>query len=290
MDVKTLYALLAVADHGSFNEAARALGVSLSSISVQMKALEDEVGLVLFDRSRRPPPLTDEGRDFVERARDLIRDWERLTASLKKSGEDGLLRLGAVHTVVSGLLPKALAAMRRQSPGLRVRLTTGLTHDLEAALIAGRIDVAVATEPATLPAGFSFHLFQEEPLVAIAAKSAPGEDFRSVLECNPYVRFNRQARVAGLIEACLEDAGIGIRSEMEIDTLEGVMSMVSAGLGVSIVPLGRVGSLPKNLKHFPVGDPPLTRRLGVIAPATSAKGRFVDQVLSALKKEASRRS
>ena len=72
MDVKTLYSIIAVADHGSFNAAARALGLSLSSISVQMRALEDEVGKVLFDRSRRPPPLTDEGRDFVERARDLI--------------------------------------------------------------------------------------------------------------------------------------------------------------------------------------------------------------------------
>ena len=114
MDVKTLYSIIAVADHGSFNAAARALGLSLSSISVQMRALEDEVGKVLFDRSRRPPPLTDEGREFVERARDLIADWERLSESLKRGSNGGTIRIGAHYAWdgASGPAPDIPSIMR----------------------------------------------------------------------------------------------------------------------------------------------------------------------------------
>jgi len=282
MEVKTLYTLIAVADHGSFNEAAKALGVSLSSISLQMKALEDEGGKVLFDRSKRPPPLTDKGRDFVERARALIADWERLNDSLKHSHDSGLLKIGAVHTVVSGLLPAALAHLRSRVPDLRIRLTTGLTHELEAALIGGRIDVAVATEPTSIPSGLTFTLFREEPLVVIADRAARGDDFKSLLEQNPYVRFNRQAHVAGLIDANLAAQDIRIRSEMEIDTLEGVISMVEAGLGVSIVPARTGTAFPQNLRCLAFGDPPVARRLGVLAPVKTARRRFISHLLEAM--------
>ena len=57
MDIKNLYTLIAIADRGSFAEAANALGVSLSAVSMQMRALEDSLGTMLFDRSRRPPVL-----------------------------------------------------------------------------------------------------------------------------------------------------------------------------------------------------------------------------------------
>lgn len=286
MDIKTLYTLIAVADHGSFNEAAKVLGLSLSSISLQMKGLEDEGDLVLFDRSKRPPPLTDEGREFVERARDLIADWERLSATLVRPNDRGLLKIGAVHTVVSGLLPSALAHLRKGVPDLRIRLTTGLTHELEAALIGGRIDIAVVTEPKSVPAGLEFTLFREEPLVVIANKDAKGvgrgKDFRTVLEQNPYVRFNRQAHVSGLIETDLARQGIAISSEMEIDTLEGVISMVEAGLGVSIVPARTGTAFPPDLYSIPFGDPPVTRRLGVLAPLKNARRRFFPHLLRAL--------
>lgn len=286
MDVKTLYTLIAVADHGSFNEAAKALGLSLSSISLQMKGLEDQGGLVLFDRSKRPPPLTEEGRDFVERARDLIADWEQLSASLVRPNDSGLLKIGAVHTVVSGLLPAALAHLRIQVPDLRIRLTTGLTHELEAALIGGRIDIAVATEPHTIPSGLEFTLFREEPLVVIAHKNAQGlgdcNDFKAVLTRNPFVRFNRQAHVSGLVETSLAQQGLNITSEMEIDTLEGVISLVDAGLGISIVPARTGTAFPENLRSIPFGDPPITRRLGILAPVNNVRRRFFRHLLRAL--------
>jgi DNA-binding transcriptional LysR family regulator len=282
MDVKSLYSVIAVADHGSFNAAAKALGMSLSAISVQMRALEDEMELVLFDRSRRPPPLTDEGREFVGRARELIADWERLSASLKRGPGGGLLKIGAVHTVVSGLLPAALLRLRERMPDLGIRLTTGLSHDLEAALRGGRIDVAITTEPDTLPADLEFTAFCEEPLVVIAGGAAAGESFREVLQQNAYVRFQRQARVGALIDEVLAANRIKVTSAMEVDTLEGVISLVGAGLGVSVVPARSGIAFPENIRVLPFGRPKAVRRLGVLAERRNARHHFFKPLLESL--------
>ena len=281
MDVKTLYSIIAVADHGSFNAAARALGLSLSSISVQMRALEDEVGKVLFDRSRRPPPLTDEGRDFVERARDLIADWERLSSSLKRGSSGGTIHIGAVHTSVSGLLPNALKQLRSRLPDLNVRLSTGLSHDLEAAVRGGRIDVAITSEPENVPSDLRFTTFCEEPLVVIAGAGSEGEKVRDVLQDNAYVRFNRQARVGALIDDALAANQIKVHSVMEIDTLEGVISLVAAGLGVSVVPARSGQAFPGSIRVLPFGRPAV-RRLGLLADKRNARHHFFQPLLDAL--------
>ncbi len=285
MDVKTLYSIVAVADYGSFNAAAKALGVSLSSISLQMRALEDEVGMVLFDRSRRPPPLTDKGREFVERARNLIADWERLSSSLKRDSNGGVLRIGAVHTVVSGLLPNALKHLRERLPDLGVRLTTGLSHDLEAAVLGGRIDAAITSEPENLPADLEFTAFCQEPLVVIAGQGAAGDTFRDVLQNNAYVRFNRQARVGALIDDALAANRVKVSSTMEIDTLEGVISLVGAGLGVSVVPARSGLEFPETVRVLPLGQP-AARRLGLLSARRHARHHFLSHLLDALKRVA----
>ncbi|HMB48986.1 MAG TPA: LysR family transcriptional regulator [Afifellaceae bacterium] len=283
MDVKRLYSIIAVADHGSFNAAARALGMSLSAISVQMRMLEEDMEMVLFDRSRRPPPLTEEGREFVGRARELIADWERLSASLKRSPNGGLLKIGAVHTTVSGLLPAALLQLRQAMPDLSIRLTTGLSHDLEAALRGGRIDVAVTTQPDNMPSDLEFTPFCDEPLVVIAGHAAAGKGFREVLQSNAYVRFNRQARVGALIDEALAANRIKVTSAMEVDTLEGVISLVGAGLGVSVVPARSGIAFPDTIAVLPFGRPKTVRRLGVLAQRRNARQHFFSPFLEALK-------
>lgn len=283
MDVKALYTLAAVADHGSFAEAGKALGLSVSGVSVQIRALEQDVGLVLFDRSRRPPVLTPRGREFLDRARELIARWEDLSESLKRSASRGVLRLGAVHTSVSGILPAALLALRESAPDLEVHLSTGLTHELEPAVRAGRIDAAVTSEPDALTPDLRFYGFAEERLMVIAAESAAGVTWREVLESNHYIRFARQARVAGMIEAHLLQLGIAVRSRMEIDTLDGVIELVRSGLGVSIVPERKGGRpFPKGIKALAFGDPVATRRLGLLVAEGCSRRHFVETLLREL--------
>ncbi len=283
MEIRTLYTLLAIADHGSFAAAGRALGLSISAVSLQMRGLEEETGLPLFDRSRRPPALTAEGRDLVERARAVVARWEELADSLRRPGDTGLLRIGAVHTVVASLLPDALAQLRAERPALSVHLTTALTHELETAVRHGRIDVAICTEPESVPPELAFRPVCTERLVVVAPADALGETAAELLTRNPYVRFNRQARVAALVEAALGRMGLGPGTAMEIDTLDGVLSMVARGLGVSVVPEPRGRrAWPQGLRTLPLGEPPATRALGLLANPESVRRRFVDALHAAL--------
>jgi DNA-binding transcriptional LysR family regulator len=284
MDVKTLYTFIAVVDHSSFADAAAALGVSASAISVQMRGLEADVQIDLFDRTRRPSTLTPEGYAFAERAREVIAKWEELSETLRRSSNAGVLRLGAVHTAVAGILPPALLELRHTVPELAVRLTTGLTHELEAQLRSGRIDTAVVTEPVTVPATMRFDEVCEERLVVIAHPGAEGGDHREVLARNPYVRFSRKARVAEMIEARLAEEGIAVASQMEVDTLDGVVALVTNGLGVSIVP-ERVGTaaLPETLRLHPLGEPAAVRRMGLLSLKGNARERFCRHLRDALR-------
>ena len=95
MDIRTLYTLIAIADCGSFAEAGNRIGLSLSAVSMQVRALEEELEIAIFDRSRRPPVLTDAGLALVHRARDLIAHWESMSAALKKGTGAGLLSWAA---------------------------------------------------------------------------------------------------------------------------------------------------------------------------------------------------
>ena len=285
MDVKSLYTFITVVDHGSFAQAAEALDLSASAISVQMRGLEEDVDMRLFDRSRRPPVLTQEGRDFARRAREVITIWEDLSDSLRRDSNAGKLRIGVVHTAVSTLLPGALQALRATHPTLEIRLTTGLAHDLEAALRAGMIDVALTTRAIELAPGFVFRSVAEQPLVVLAHPDAAGADFRAVLRSNPYVRFSRNARVGEMVERALAREGIAVQSVMEVDTQDGVLALVIAGLGVSVVP-DNPAFRAQGLRVMPLGDPTPIRQLGLLYDPGTPRRRFCDLLETELRRVA----
>ncbi len=277
MDVKSLYTLIAIADHGSFGDAGRAVGLSTSGVSLQVRALEDELGIMLFDRSTRPPRLTGQGHEFVQRARDVIAAWETLGECLRRDGARGVLRIGAVHTAVASMVPAALAQLQARCPDLHIHLMTALSHELEDALKRGTLDAAIVSRPDTSDPAMRYRPFVEEPLAVIAHQSLEGGSDCDLLERHPYVRFNRFARVARLVEAELARRGIAIRSSMEVDTLEGVVQLVSSVLGVSIVPVPRAGfRFPDEIRTVPFGNPPITRELGLLEPAVNARAGFCD--------------
>ncbi len=284
MDVKTLYTLIAIADRGSFAEAGNTIGLSLSAVSMQMRALEEELGITIFDRSRRPPILTDGGLALTHRARDLIAHWESMSEALKRDASGGLLKLGSVHTCVSGVLPLALKRIQQQGQGIDILLTTGLTHELEKAVHHRQLDVAIVTEPETFRSDLEFLPFAEEEFAVITHKTEKGESDQKILESTPYVRFNRLARVGYLIQEEIIRRKISVRSIMEIDNLEGVIAMVANGLGSSVVPARDVkNEFPASIRAIPFGSPPLTRTLGVLVPRDNPRSHLSRVLLEALR-------
>lgn len=264
MDLKHLKTLIAIAENGSFAAAGEAIGLTQSAISLHVKSLEDELETKLFDRTTRPPRLNTRGRNLIDRARTIVEQCEGLSDIATGEALSGSLGIGSVPTLLSGILPPALSAIRGSHPDIRIRVSSGLSADLVGRVHKGELDVAVVTEPSQLQTGLSWHMFAKEPLMVIAPEGTVGETDRELLDAGPFIRFQRYAWAGRLIDTHLKDRGIRVHTGMEIDSLEAIASMVKHGLGVSVVPDRAAADLPRGIKKVPFGDPPLCRVIGVV--------------------------
>ena len=283
MELKTLRTLVAVAQHQSFVAAGEALGLTQSAVSLHIKALEEELGLSLFDRSRRPPELNADGRALVERAREILELTDSLTESFGPQPTEGLLSLGAVPTTITGILPPTLRALQQKAPRVRIRLTSGLSHELEGRVAGGELDAALLSEPGALRPHLRWHPVSEERLVVISPQEWPGSTDEALLTGGPYLRFRRHAWASLAIDAALRARGINPRVAMEIDSLEGIAMMVSHGLGASIVPERHIAEpFPPNVKRVEFQTEHPVRRLGVIERESGPRANLVGLLVAEL--------
>ncbi|MEM9579967.1 MAG: LysR family transcriptional regulator, partial [Pseudomonadota bacterium] len=143
MTIRQLRTLVAVADTATFSAAADLVHVTHAAVSQQMQALEADLGVPLFDRSKRSPALTPLARHIVEKARGVIADYDNLVPSvLEDGGLRGVLTLGVMRTTLTGLTPQAVAALKARFPDLGLHIRPGLTMDLLSAITRGQLDAA----------------------------------------------------------------------------------------------------------------------------------------------------
>lgn len=284
MGVDYLNTLLAIVDQRSFAKAGKVVGLSRSAVSLQVRALEEEFGILLFDRNARPPKLTPEGEKFVLRARELLSSWSSLRNASRQQPPRGVLNIGAVHTIVSGVLPPALRKLRARRPDLEIKLSTGLAHELEAGVRRGAIDAAVLPQPSAVEPGLVWQPFCTEWLAVIAPSRAKGKTDRELLASAPFIRLRRVAWGLGrLIDQELSRRRIEVNATMEVDTLEGIMSLVTNGIGVSIAPKRPISRpFMQGIRSVPFGDPPLSRTISVLQKHVNPSRQFVQDLYDAL--------
>ncbi len=151
MDLRQLSTLVAIADHGSFSAAARALYTVQSNVSGHVARLERELGVILVDRQRGGS--TDEGVIVVDRARRILHELEDLAAEMASRGNEvtGDSRLGVIGTTARWLLPQLLGEVTRAHPGVHVTIHEGNTSSLLPRLQASQIDAAILHLPIDEP-------------------------------------------------------------------------------------------------------------------------------------------
>jgi DNA-binding transcriptional LysR family regulator len=284
MGIRNLRTLVAVADHGSFAAAARAVGLTQSAVSMQLRGLENELRIRLFDRHRRPPALNDHGKRLVRRAREIVQLYERMgeAADAGADGMAGLLEVGAMPTGLSGIVPRALAVLQRVHPHIAVNLVNGMSGELIPRVERGELDAALVSEPSHVPADLVWRPVATEKIVVAAPPQSTEKTDRELLAAWPYIRLNRRAWVARPIQQSLRARGIRPRQAMELDSLESILLMVYYGLGVAIVPQRCVeGPYPLPVRYVPFGEPPLTRRIGQIERADNPKSNLAQALHAA---------
>ena len=282
-DIKTLETFRSVVNHGSFNAAAEELDISVSTVSLQMRNLESFAGMLLFDRGRKPLPLTRDGLAYLDRVDAVLKAWSELKPRNTGNFAEGHLHIGTVHTALAGVMPLALKSIHARFPKLNVTITPGLSHELEARILAGQMDCAYLSLPDQPVGGLEYRSLLSEPLVVIAhADHVQGQ----AIEClrqGPYIRFNPKARVGALIEQALRRQNMKLSSGMEIDTLDGVIALVENGLGVSVIPLSNSARLPSEIKVIDL-DGGAERHLGLAFPKVGRQLHRIEEIYDCFKK------
>lgn len=284
LPVRRLRTLIAIAEQGSFARAAEVVHVSQAAVSQQMKSLEDELRVELFDRTKRPPELNPMGLALTVQARTVVHAYDAMLQSI--TGDENLkgqLMLGAVPTLLTGLVPRTVNVLKGVYPDLHIRVVPGLSADLLPLIDRNYLDAALLSEPSHVPSHMNWRPFCEEPLVALAPLMAAADDPIELLTSYPYIRFTRRAWVGGMIDQWLSANRIKVEESMELDTLEAISSMVFHNLGVSIVPHRCVPSPhPLPIKRIALPPTAPSRVLGVAVRRDSVSARFTEPLLEAL--------
>src|SRR4051812_2381398 len=225
-----------------FLQTSRECHISPSALSRAIQRLEREVGCRLFERDRRTVRLTPEGTRLAAHARDVLDRWDQVTRELRGSSGtlEGTIALFASVTACQSFLPGILSGFRERFPDIHIRLETGYAVDALEMLAEGRVDVTVAALPARVPAPLTARVLLHTPLVFVAPAS-PCEVQRQIARRPlPWAELPIILPASGLARADADRwfrrKRIAPRIYSEVPGSEAILSLVSLGCGVGIVP------------------------------------------------------
>jgi LysR family hydrogen peroxide-inducible transcriptional activator len=236
MDVRQLSALVAVADHGTFSGAARALYTVQSNVSGHVAKLEKELGVRLIDRAHGG--LTEEGTRVVERARRILHEIDDIAADIASLDADvsGEARIGVIGTTARWLMPELLGAVRREHPLVHTIVHEGSTTTLVPGVVSGHLHAAIVHLPVEL---LIEPLFAEDLLLIapdnhpLASRAAmPLAELDDVALLLP----PKGTALRRVLDRAAISAGITLRSQAEIDGVRLLASLAIDGYGAAIVP------------------------------------------------------
>lgn len=236
--IRFLRTFLAVARYGSFSEAAERVALTQAAVSFQMRALEEELGRELFDRSGRLAILNAAGRELLPEVKHLLDLYDRMQLP-RRPGPGELAGSVAFGAIVScmGPLSKVVSRMKQEHDGLDVRLFTGKSGELAEKVESGDLDAALVVESGRRMASTRWTPLYEEPLVVLAPRAAPGATVHEVLERNPFLRFDRTQRTGLQIDRVLRRLNVHVHDFLELNAIETVVELVRQEVGVSLLPL-----------------------------------------------------
>jgi DNA-binding transcriptional LysR family regulator len=165
--IKTLKNFLAITRHKSVAAAAREIGLTAAAAGQQLQQLEKEIGLELFDRTKRSLSLNAHGRSLIEQIQEIVARYEDLGSNLK-SDLSGIIVLGALVSTLMGAFGKTLNELKQNFPSLEVKLIAGLSSNFLDQVLDGTLDAAIVTEsPYTLPQNVQWTELYKEPMILI---------------------------------------------------------------------------------------------------------------------------
>ncbi len=243
MDTRALKQFVTLADTLHFGRASDACHVSPSALSRSIRQLEDEVGAQLFERDNRSVALTREGRLFLGYARDSLTQWDAIRNQLmEEAGElRGEVSMYCSVTASYSFLFDLLSEFRRAYPRIEIKLHTGDPEEAVRRVVAGEEDIAIGARPSQLPPGLGFKPIAKTPLVFIAAADDPdfarlsGKGRRERWAGTPMI-LSETGLARRRVDSWFRALKVQPQVYAQVAGNEAIVSMVSLGFGVGVVP------------------------------------------------------
>jgi DNA-binding transcriptional LysR family regulator len=286
MNIDKLKSLMFVAELGSVTAASAAVHLTQAAVSQHIKDLEDELGLPLIDRSRRPVTLTKEGEELVAVTRQMLKQWNEYKERKRKTELGGKLVLGHVRSAITGIVANALLVLRTKHPQLTIKLVTGsgVTKHLALDVVNRKIDASFGVGPIRLPEELLWRPYRQERFYVIASKRFRGKTDEELLLRGTYLRHKPRLLEETMIDREMKRRSIQAEPIMELDSYDSILLMVEHDVGIGIVPDSYLSKQKFAKLHcVPFGTPPLTREMGLMVRHDSPNLYLVDLLWEAIK-------
>ena len=282
MNLRDLQYLLAVAEHLHFGKAALACHVSQPTLSMQLKKLEETLGVQLFERTNKQVMLTATGQAVVAHARNVLAEVEQMKAAASTAHDalGGTMRMGIFPTLAPYLLPSLMPQMRTWFPKLSLQLVEEKTHDLVQQLESGTIDCAMLAMPLEQPSALIHRpVFREAFTLAVAADHP--------LAKRAFVKLSDLSQVSMLLleeghclraqalEVC-QLVGVGESGHFRATSLETLRHMVASSNAATLMPQLATRNHDPLLRYIPFKAPAPNRQIGLYWRPTSARGKLFE--------------
>lgn len=259
MEIRQLEYFRKIAQTGSINEAARQLNMSQPPLSYQLKLLEEELDVVLFERSRQGVTMTEAGKLLYQRSEELLQFADSTKLEVSQIGKRQVLRLGMTSTTVGPILP-IISAFVQKHPEVTFEVHDGSTYSLADLLRSGIIDVSVVRTPLQLD-DLDYQLFCEEPMIAVSGPGVSGGGLSlKELTGTPLILYRRYERF--LLDA-FHAQDLEPRVLCVCDDARDAMQWAEQGLATAIFPRS-MENLCKGLCIRPILEKSLNTKILLI--------------------------
>jgi LysR family hydrogen peroxide-inducible transcriptional activator len=283
LTLKQLRYVDALSRQGHFGRAAAASAISQPALSMQIKELEESLGMALFERGARDVRLTTFGEEFIQRAREIIRLSDEL-GDLARASRDqlaGRLRIGVIPTIAPYLLPTIIEKLGQTHDALDIHVRETVTPRLIRELTEGRLDTAIVALPISEPSFTEVALFSEAFLLVRPRKDAGAPVPNSKTLCDMRLLLLEEGHCFRDQALTYCNAGRSLpREGLDGSSLSTLVQMVGAGIGVTLIPEMAVAvetrSATVSIAEF--AEPRPSRTIGMVWRKTSPIGGQLSRI------------
>jgi LysR family carnitine catabolism transcriptional activator len=281
LNLNYLLSFMAVAETRSFRSAAAQIHISQSALSVRVRQLEEELGVPLLHRTTRSVQLTHEGQRLYAVAKRISTDICQVALELKEEAalQRGVVTVAVLPSLASTLLPRAMKAFAEQHPGIDLRLRDVDSKRAPELVRQGDADIAVMSRNEQLHDLRFIPLFNDEFLAVVPATghalSGRSRVRPSELAAYPLLLNPRGVDLRETLQALLRDAGVVPQPAQELIGSHALVSLVSAGFGVSILPRMALSGLDLSRCRLLRLQPRAGRAIGIVLPVNRSESPAV---------------